>query len=170
MAKAETRALDSSLMIKKLTLLFFIFAVSLNSTYVYADQQIFTRDSFEQVKQQYKDKQWLIILWSVDCPACFKELALLEKIRKEKRHLPVVLINVDDSPEVNLERYKVLAQYKLADLQNLYFVEDQADQSRFMIDSKWYGELPRSYFIDKKGVFHGKSGLLDEALMIHWLL
>ncbi len=150
-----------------------LLAMSLHTQAVSAKQTEFNTKVFQQLKQQYQGQKWLMVLWSVDCPACFKELALLKKIATKRSNkgekTAVVLINVDDSEEVILERLKVLSQYQLTDFQHLFFANGKAAQSRYLIDPSWYGELPRSYFIDEKGVFHGKSGLLDERLLTTWL-
>jgi thiol-disulfide isomerase/thioredoxin len=132
----------------------------------------FSNDAFIALKQQKLGECWLIVLWSLDCPACFKELKLLQAMQKlaPNKPLNVVYINADDIDEVAFERKQVLAVYEMRAFDNFYFVDGQADKSRYQIDPSWYGELPRSYFVDEEGKFHGKSGLLDEALIRKWLL
>jgi thiol-disulfide isomerase/thioredoxin len=134
--------------------------------------QPFSQESFIALKQQKLGERWLMVLWSLDCPACFKELKLIQAIQKSTPHksLNVVYINADDTDEITFERKKILAFYEMHFYKNLYFVDGQADKSRYQIDSNWYGELPRSYFVDEEGKFHGKSGLLDEKLINEWLL
>ena len=140
------------------------------SCFAFSEPQPFTKAKLEVIKQQYLGKQWLMILWSVDCPACFKELALIQKIRETKPDLNVVIINADDNDEINEERQKVMALYGLSTLTNLYFNDGEGDQARYIIDKSWYGELPRSYFVDTNGKFHGKSGLVNEKLIRKWLV
>jgi len=135
-----------------------------------AKSQVFSRGNFEQVKKANLGKQWLMVLWSVDCPACFKELALLKQIHQSQENIAVVLVNADDNQDVDDERNKIIASYKLSSLPNYYFADDTGDESRYIIDSNWYGELPRSYFVSAEGKFHGKSGLIDEQLLRKWLL
>ncbi len=132
----------------------------------------FSNDAFTVLKKQKLGKRWLMVLWSLDCPACFKELTLIQSIQKSAPNKPlnVVYINADDSDEVAFERKQVLADYEMSLFENFYFSDGQGDKSRYHIDPSWYGELPRSYFVDEAGKFHGKSGLLDEALIIQWLL
>jgi thiol-disulfide isomerase/thioredoxin len=132
----------------------------------------FSHEAFIALKQQKLGERWLMVLWSLDCPACFKELALIQSIQKlvPKTPLNVVYINADDSDDISLERKQVLGTYGMGVFENLYFSDGMADKSRYQIDSNWYGELPRSYFVDEEGNFHGKSGLLDEALINQWLL
>jgi thiol-disulfide isomerase/thioredoxin len=134
--------------------------------------QPFSNDTFIKLKQQKLGKRWLLVLWSLDCPACFKELKLIQTMQTADPNtsLNVVYINADDNDEVEFERKQVLAVYNMLKAENFYFVDGQADRSRYQIDSNWYGELPRSYFVDEQGQFHGKSGLLDEDLIKKWLL
>lgn len=140
------------------------------SVNVYAEHQPFSIEAFNKVKQQHQGKQWLTVLWSVDCPPCFKELALIQKMRKTHKNLAIVIINADDNDEVSEVRERTLANYELDDLTAFNFIDGQASQNRYSIDPAWYGELPRSYFIDDSGFFHGKSGLLDDKLIRQWLL
>ena len=156
-------------MIKLLTKCFVVTLLLCSCFTLQAKQQPLNQSSFEHIKQMHKGKQWLMILWSVDCPACFKELALIQKLRKQKSDLALVIINADDSDELATERLQVTVDFEMNDLTNYYFNDGQGDRSRFMIDSSWYGELPRSYFIDAQGKFHGKSGLLKEDLIKKWL-
>lgn len=138
--------------------------------HVQAKHVPFSIEAFNKVKQQHQGKQWLTVLWSVDCPPCFKELALIEKLRATHKNLAIVLINADDNDEVAIEREQVLTMYELNDLTAFNFNDGQGSKNRYSIDPHWYGELPRSYFVDASGNFHGKSGLLDEALLKKWLL
>ena len=100
------------------------------------------------------------------------KLTQYQSIQKSAPNKPlnVVYINADDSDEVAFERKQVLADYEMNLFENFYFADGQEDKSRYQIDPSWYGELPRSYFVDEAGKFHGKSGLLDKALINQWLL
>lgn len=134
--------------------------------------QPFTNDAFINLKQQKKGERWLMVIWSLDCPACFKELKLIQDLQSANpnKTLNVVYLNADDSDEVEFERKQVLVVYAMQKVLNFYFVDGEGDRSRYQIDPNWYGELPRSYFVDEKGTFQGKSGLLDEKLIKRWLL
>lgn len=136
------------------------------------DLQPFSQDAFIALKQQKLGVRWLMVVWSLDCPACFKELKLIQTLQKANpnKTLEVIYINADDNDEVEFERKQVLAVYDMQNVENFYFVDGQADKSRYQIDPNWYGELPRSYFVDEQGKFQGKSGLLDEKSISKWLL
>ena len=41
------------------------------------------------------------------------------------------------------------------------FTEDNSAKLRFEIDPSWYGELPRTYFFDKKHQRSGLSGVIS---------
>jgi len=130
----------------------------------------FSKQALIQMKSQNLGKPWLMILWSVDCPPCYKELALLQKLYAKHRLHPVVIINTDDSTEYDQQRQDVINRFQLNKLRHFYFLEGRADKERYVIDPDWFGELPRSYFVDADGKFHGKSGLLSEQLLKKWIL
>ena len=155
----------------KSTLAFCLLLFSISFTnYASSEPSVFSKTSFENLKKQKLGKRWLLILWSVDCPACFKELELIQKLRENMPDIEVVIVNADDNDEITIERQNILNTYNLSSLSNYYFGDGLGDQSRYLIDKNWYGELPRSYFIDENGKFHGKSGLVKEDLLKKWLV
>ncbi len=138
------------------------------------NSQVFDSAIYEELKLKYYGKKWLILLWSVDCPPCLKELALVQTIQlqqkqQQKSELPIVIINIDTFEGSASQRNKILANFDLTTQTNLHFSDGFEDHSRFMIDPLWFGELPRSYFIDEVGTFHGKSGLASKQLFEKWL-
>lgn len=133
-------------------------------------EKAFNKESFAALKKHYKGQRWLLVLWSVDCPPCFKELAMIQSLSTEVAKLPIVIVNADDSDDIRLERRNIIKRFELSHLTHLYFLEGQAAKSRYLIDTSWYGELPRSYFIDAAGKFNGKSGLITKQAFNSWLI
>jgi len=130
----------------------------------------FNKQQLATIKTQNIGKQWLILLWSVDCPPCLKELAIMQQLQNQHDDLAVVIINTDANDETNAERDEIIEQFELNYFANFHFVDGKGDQSRFIIDASWYGELPRSYFIERNGKFHGKSGLVNKSILRQWLV
>ncbi len=130
----------------------------------------FNKVLFEQVKQEKIGQKWLALLWSVDCPPCMKELALVQKLQQNQKDLAVVMINTDTEESSEQERSDIIKHFNLMNLKNFHFTQGQEAQQRYQVDSQWFGELPRSYFVDEQGKFHGKSGLIAEELLTQWLL
>ncbi|OUR61741.1 hypothetical protein A9Q74_07440 [Colwellia sp. 39_35_sub15_T18] len=130
----------------------------------------FNKQQLATIKTQNMGKQWLMLLWSVDCPPCFKELAIIQQLQKQHNDLAIVIINTDANDEINAERDDIIKKFELSRLSNFHFIDGKGAQSRFLIDASWYGELPRSYFIESNGKFHGKSGLVNQAMLRQWLL
>ena len=106
----------------------------------YADSIAFNKGQLATLKTQNMGKQWLMLLWSVDCPPCFKELAVIQKLQSQHDDLAVVIINTDANDEVKAEREDVIKKFELNNFNNFHFVEGKGDQSRFIIDPSWYGE------------------------------
>lgn len=130
----------------------------------------FNKARFEQVKQEKLAQKWLVLLWSVDCTPCMKELALVKKLQQKQKDLAVVMINTDTEESSEQERNDIIKHFNLVNLKSFHFTQGQEAQQRYQVDPQWFGELPRSYFIDEQGKFHGKSGLIAEELLTQWLL
>ncbi|PHR82034.1 MAG: hypothetical protein COA59_15125 [Colwellia sp.] len=154
---------------KKLSCGIFI-CVLVGTSSSYAESIAFNKAQLATLKTQNMGKQWLMLLWSVDCPPCFKELAIIQKLQRQHSDLAVVIINTDANDEIENERKDIIEKFELTDFRNFHFVDGQGDQSRFFIDPTWYGELPRSYFIESSGKSHGKSGLVNQSLLTQWLV
>ncbi len=155
--------------IKKLSIAFLICCCCCANG-AHASSIAFSEEQLFIVKKQNMGKQWLMLLWSVDCPPCFKELAIIQKLQSQHDNLAVVVINTDADDDITKERIDIIKKFELGKLSHYHFIDGQSDQSRYIIDSNWYGELPRSYFFESNGEFHGKSGLVDEVILTHWLV
>ncbi|MDX2368605.1 MAG: redoxin domain-containing protein [Colwellia sp.] len=155
--------------LKKLSVAIFIWFLFGTST-SFAESIAFDNAKLAAVKAQNMGKQWLMLLWSVDCPPCFKELANIQKLQRQHHDLAVVIINTDDNDEIKSERKEIIEKFELSTFTNFHFVDGKGDQSRFFIDPNWYGELPRSYFVESNGKFNGKSGLVNKPILMKWLV
>ncbi len=147
-----------------------MFLLSCLSANSFAESDVFSVDQFNTIKQQHQGQRWLLLLWSVDCPPCFKELAYVGQLHKKNSALKVILVNTDGDDMVTEEREGLLKKYGVDQLTNLHFSDGKAAQGRFQIDPSWYGELPRSYFYQADGQRIAKSGLVAGDVLKQWLL
>jgi len=108
----------------------------------------------------------LVIMWSLDCPACFEELETISLLLARQPNLPIVLISTDDDPSRTEEINQVYADRAFRKLPRWIYSPNQAQLLRYTIDPTWQGELPRSYYIDENGKRHGHSGLLTEQQLM----
>ncbi|MED5430845.1 MAG: TlpA family protein disulfide reductase [Pseudomonadota bacterium] len=139
-----------------------LLAVSCGAT---ALEPLHRGDYQEVLKQQ--PRPLLVVLWSVDCPPCYDELAALGRLHQEGMALPVVLVNTDtrrSSDEVTA----TLQQHNTDTLPNYQFADPIPARQRREIDPNWYGELPRSYLIEGESA-RGHSGTLTEQRLRDWL-
>jgi len=117
----------------------------------------FISGSFSQILEQRQQKSFVLILWSLDCPSCYKELEMLGKLTQQHSDLDIVLVSTDiDATQDELQI--VLKRYHLNNIESWVFSGDSDERLRFEIDRNWYGELPRSYFFklsEKKQVVSG---------------
>jgi hypothetical protein len=109
-----------------------------------------------------------MVLWSLDCPPCFQELAMLGKLIENYPTFNLVLISTD-SPGDRKEILSVISGKGLATAETWVFSQANSSRLRFEVDRVWYGELPRSYFFDGQQQRRAVSGLLDREEVEGWL-
>jgi len=118
--------------------------------------------SYQTIVDQQAGHPLVVVFWSITCASCLKEMATIKEIHQERPNLPIVMISTDDISEAPL----VLATLKdngLSDLDSWVFAESNAQRLRYEIDSKWYGEIPRLYFLDADHNRRGISGKISKA-------
>jgi len=109
-----------------------------------------------------------MVLWSLDCPPCRAELALLGEIYQENPRLRLVLISTDDSSQAQAAQ-GILHKNGLSKVESWIFGEPNAQRLRYEIDAAWYGELPRSYFYAANHTRVSVSGALKPQQLETWL-
>lgn len=129
----------------------------------YAEQvniKPFQKGSYQQILKQYKGQPLVLILWSVTCSSCLSEMPLIQQIYQQNPKLNIIMLSVD-GPEFYQEMVQIIQQQKLTTIEHWGFIEDNSPILRYAIDSRWYGELPRTYFFDREHHKAGVSGVLS---------
>ncbi len=126
-----------------------------------APLQPFGPDSYGAILEQNDRRPLMLVLWSLTCSSCMKEMGMLNKIRAQHPELAVVLVSVDDFADAEQVR-EVLEKNRLSELNNWLFTEANSARLRYQIDPTWYGELPRTYFFNTAHEKTAVSGVLSE--------
>lgn len=133
-----------------------------------ADVKPFTSHSLESITQSREDQPFLLVLWSVECPPCLKELTLIRDLRAEYPTMNLVLIATDDRSAVS-QVEGILSELELDNIESWIFSDSYVERLRFQIDPEWAGELPRSYFYSPGHHRSARSGALTEAQLRDWM-
>ncbi len=144
--------------------IFFSCCFLLAST-VYAEEakiHPFQTNSYQHILDSHKDKPLVLVIWSVTCSSCLSEMKQIQKIHQDNPKLNIVMLSVD-GPEYRVQMQSIIAQEKLSELEQWGFSEDNSSALRYAIDSRWYGELPRTYFYNKAHKRTGISGVLNHV-------
>ncbi len=128
----------------------------------------FGSDSLVDITSEKSDQPFMMVLWSMDCPPCMKELSLFRDFQKQLSKDNIVLISTDGSESVSVIK-QTLADHQLGKLDNWVFSGEMAERIRYAIDPEWYGELPRTYFYGSEGNRDAHSGILTKKLLSQWL-
>ncbi|ADJ29543.1 TlpA family protein disulfide reductase [Nitrosococcus watsonii] len=127
----------------------------------------FESGSLEKILDSRADKPFLLVMWSLECPPCRKEMDLLAEMRRQHPKLDVVLVSTDEMERAD----QVAAAVKGHGLEKTesWLFAGPAQRLRYEIDPGWYGEMPRSYFYDANHERVAVSGALEEAQIQAWL-
>jgi thiol-disulfide isomerase/thioredoxin len=120
-----------------------------------------------EIEKQNEKANFIFVLWSLDCPPCFKELEYLSIFVKQNNRPKLILVSTDGA-EYTSEIQATLKQYHLHKEENWNFY-NVPELLRSKIDLNWYGELPRSYYYQKDEERLTHSGPLNPEIMGKWL-
>ena len=120
----------------------------------------FVSGSYQKILADHQGTPFALILWSLSCSSCLKEMPVLAELKQQHPEFTLVLISTDTLSEIS-EINQLLEQHGLTDLENWVFAEDNAQTLHFEIDPAWYGELPRAYFFDLSQERTAISGVLS---------
>jgi len=128
---------------------------------------VFKTDSYQQLVVD-KNPPFLMVMWSLDCPPCIKELSMLGSVYKAHPDLNLVLVSTDSIARAD-DINQLLKKSGLSSIDSRVFSDASVQHLRYAIDPAWYGELPRSYFHKQDKTRKAISGLLDMNLVVSWL-
>lgn len=124
--------------------------------------QAFKHDSLNDISQNHVGKPFLLLLWSIDCPACYQELELIRHWSAENPHINIVFVSTDSIGQQD-EVKQVIEEYQLSHLKHWVFAQQPHARLRSIIDPNWYGELPRSYLYNQQHKRYTHSGILSAS-------
>jgi hypothetical protein len=112
-----------------------------------AELKAFDRESPAQIRRALAGRPYVLVLWSLSCEPCGKEMGQWGDLQRKHPRIPIILVATDPPQErANVERF--LARYKLEGVQTWMFAGESAERIRHAIDPAWGGELPRTYAFD----------------------
>lgn len=139
-------------------------AFILLSTFTIAAQATppaFTSGSYQQILASHANQPFMLVIWSVNCSSCLKDMELLSSIHNSRPELKMVMLAADEL-SASEQIQQILEKNQLSGIENWVYAEENTQKLQFEIDPKWYGELPRTYFFDKTHQRSGVSGVLSK--------
>lgn len=128
----------------------------------------FVRGSYQQIVSARQGKPFIINFWSLTCSYCKVELGMFKKLAKKYPKLDLVLVSTD-SPEETKSVAATLAKFSLGKAEAWVFADSYTERLRFEVDKKWFGELPRTYFISADNEVKAFSGKLGQDEVEQWI-
>jgi hypothetical protein len=151
-------------MSRRLKITFYFLLLYFVTSLTYAETAAlkpFVAGSYQQLLGSKANKPFMLVIWSITCSSCLKDMALLNKMHKENPAVDMVMLSTDDASET-AQIQKILTKNELDGLENWLFADENPQKLRYEIDPVWYGEMPRTYFLDKNHEREGISGVLTQ--------
>ncbi len=126
-----------------------------------AELKPFVAGSYQHLLDSNANKPFMLVIWSITCSSCLKDMALLNKMHKANPKINMVMLSTDDASATE-QVQQILAKNELTGLENWLFADENPQKLRYEIDSLWYGELPRTYFLNKNHERKAVSGVLSQ--------
>lgn len=117
-------------------------------------------DSLAGVEQRYQGQSFIVALWSLECPPCYKEMAMLSRWQRQHPDSKLVLVSTDSEAAAD-ELIDTVARFDFLQAEQWVFAPGDPQRLRYGIDKHWRGELPRSYLYKAGHYRKAVSGLLD---------
>ncbi len=135
---------------------------------LYAEIKIFKADSLSAIEEKYQGLPFILAVWSIECPPCRDELALLGKLKEDGQQFNLILVSTDNISQHPLLS-EILSEYQLQHQDNWAFGKQSPERLRYSLDPNWFGEMPRCYFYDASHQRIGISGKLQSEQVLEWL-
>lgn len=131
--------------------------------------QAFHADSLAAITSRLCGKGPLAVaFWSLDCAHCKEGLAALDKLRKQRRNLTLVLVQADAEDQAD-EGARRLKHFGIGGSERWIFADELHERVRYAVDPAWRGELPRSYLYGPDCQREAATGTLKAAQLQAWL-
>jgi hypothetical protein len=140
---------------------FLFFFLAILNMPVQAEPAAFSSGSYQQLLTRHDHQPFMLVVWSVNCPSCLKDMALLNSIHQSRPELNIIMLAADELAATE-QAQKILEKNQLSELESWIYAEENTQKLQFEIDPKWYGELPRTYFFDKAHQRTAVSGVISK--------
>jgi hypothetical protein len=107
--------------------------------------QLFKPGSYQQILTANANKGFVLAIWSLECSSCIKDMEILAGIHQNRPDLKIIMLSTDE-PSASADIQRLLEKYRLTDIENWVFADDNSQKLRYEIDPGWYSEIPRTYF------------------------
>ncbi len=154
-------------MINKLTI-GLIVAMWVSGSIAGVTLKAFQTGSIDEISAERNGQPFIVVLWSIHCPPCLRELTHLQQYKNKFSNSSLVLVATDGQQYFDTVQ-RILSDNQLDQMDNWIFTGPMPERLRYAIDPSWYGELPRSYFYDSAHQRSAHSGVLTRALLEPWL-
>ena len=121
------------MLLKKNILFFLLFVLALMNVAQAANTDLkpFVAGSYQQILQANANKPLMIVVWSITCSSCLKDMALLDKLHKSKPDLKIVML-ATDGKEASGQIQAILQKSGLVSVENWVYADDNTSKLQYI--------------------------------------
>ncbi|MGZ5076089.1 MAG: hypothetical protein ACXV9R_05655, partial [Methylobacter sp.] len=103
-----------------------------------AGPSAFVSGSYQQILSANANRPFMLVIWSINCSSCLKDMELLSSIHKSRPELKMIMLAADE-PSATEQIQQILDKNQLSGIENWAYADDNSQKLQFEIDPKWYG-------------------------------
>lgn len=112
-------------------------------------------------------RPFVLALWSAHCEPCRGEMPLWREMRAKHPAVDIVLVSTDPPHERELLT-RFLERYPPGPVERWSYADEFEERTRYAIDPRWRGELPRTYYFDADHRMEVITGKPDPERVRAW--
>ena len=111
---------------------YFLLSCAITLPVAHAEQanlKPFLPGSYQQLLDSNANKPFMLVVWSITCSSCLKDMALLNKLHKTHPNINMVMLATDDASSTE-QIQQILAKNELTGLENWLFADENLQKLR----------------------------------------
>lgn len=128
----------------------------------------FVTGSYGEILAEHRHRPLVLAFWSLTCPHCQEELAVLGRLMPAHPNAAFVLVSTD-TPQDAAAIAAALRAHGLQGADSWVFADEVPERLRFEIDRRWRGELPRTHLLAPGAPPQARIGRVTHEELELWL-
>lgn len=105
----------------------------------------FTSGSYQQILASNANQPFMLVVWSITCSSCLKDMALLSSIHKKRPELKMIMLAADDLSEAG-QIQTILENSQLSGIENWVYADENTQKLQLNLILNGLASYPEPIF------------------------